>query len=99
MQVYLFPMLVIQLEPKIPWALRNAAMLVLAQPIFTLAVALELAALVVACTIFVLPILSIGVSAMALLSCVALNDRLTALRIRKRQKAEQAGAESPEPQD
>jgi len=82
-QVYLFPMLVVQIEPKIGWALRNAVMLSAAQPAFTFLVTLE-ALLVIAMTgILILPFLALGMSAVALLCCLALNDRLDALGARR----------------
>jgi uncharacterized membrane protein YesL len=83
-QVYLFPMLAVQLEPKILWALRNTAMLTLAQPLFTFFVALEMVALIVFSAILIAPFLFIGMSAVALLSCVALNNRLDTLGLRRK---------------
>lgn len=83
-QVYLFPMLAVQLEPKVFWALRNAAMLTLAQPLFTLVVALQAVALIAGSVLFVIPLICIGMAATALFCCVAMNDRLDRLGLRRK---------------
>jgi uncharacterized membrane protein YesL len=83
-QVYLFPMLVVQLQPSIKWALRNALMMTLAQPIFTLVVALEAVMLLAISAALVFPVAAISMSMVALFTCVALNDRLDYLKVRQK---------------
>ncbi len=56
-QLYLFPLLFEQKEPKVLMVLRNAAVLVLAQPLFTLVVGLL--ALVLTAICFALPVLAV----------------------------------------
>ena len=90
-QIYLFPLLVVQIEPKVLWALRSAVMLSLAQPIFTFTIALTAGGLLALSLSLVIPFLTIGMSATALLSCVALNDRLDALGIRQKQAEQRLG--------
>jgi len=88
LQVYLLPMLVVQVEPKIGVALRNTVMLTLAQPFYTIIVALEVGALVVVSARLIVPVGIITMSLVALLSCVALNDRLAYLRRRQKDFAQ-----------
>ena len=85
-QVYLFPMLVVQLEPSIKWALRNALMMTLGQPVFTLIVALEAITLLVISILLVFPVAAIAMSMVALFTCVALNDRLDYLKVRQKEE-------------
>ncbi|MGQ9518241.1 MAG: DUF624 domain-containing protein [Anaerolineae bacterium] len=83
-QVYLVPMFVVQIEPKIRTAWKNAALMVLAQPFFCAAIAVILLTVAVLSLIFIIPAMTFGMSLAALISSVALNNRLDALGIRKR---------------
>lgn len=84
LQVYLFPMFVVQIDPRISTTIKNAALLVLAGPLFCLTTAAILLTAAVLSLILLIPLLFFGISLIAVLSCVALNDRLDALGIRKK---------------
>lgn len=82
-QVYVWPLLAAQVKPNVLMALRNAVMLTLAQPVFTIMIALEVGAMFIVSVILMMPLMIIGMSAVALLSCMALHNRVNVLRIRQ----------------
>lgn len=84
LQVYLFPMFVVQIEPRISTTIKNATLLVLAQPLFCLTTAIILLMTAALSVVLLIPLLFFGISLIAVLSCVALNDRLDTLGIRKK---------------
>ncbi len=79
-QLYLFPLLFEQKEPKALMVLRNAAVLVLAQPLFTLGV--SILALILTAICFALPVLAVLVwpGLMALIGTRALANVLEQAR-------------------
>ena len=84
LQVYLLPMFVVQIEPTFKVTLRNSALLILAQPLFSVIVALEIITLTAVSVILVMPFMIISMSLIALLSCVALNDRVKCLKAKQK---------------
>lgn|GEM_PF-2758545 len=84
LQVYLVPMFVVQVEPNILTAWKNAAFMVLAGPFFCIIIGIVNLTVIVLSLILMVPAMTFGFSLTALISCVALNNRLDALGIRKR---------------
>jgi uncharacterized membrane protein YesL len=93
MQVYLFPMLVLQIEPRVLWALRSAIMMVLAQPVFTLIIFLEVVGLILLSVILIVPFFFVSMSAIAVLCCAAATDRMAYIRSRSTTPANDAPQE------
>jgi len=83
LQVYLLPMLIVQIEPKIWWAIRNSVMLVLAQPIFTFAIVLFILLILTLSLSLILPLFAITMSLIGLLCSTALYDRLSYVRAKQ----------------
>ncbi|MCD6289354.1 MAG: hypothetical protein J7M34_02540 [Anaerolineae bacterium] len=71
-QLYLFPLLIEQQEPRVLMAVRNAAVLVLTRPLFTLIVLLLAFILTALCTVLPVLLILIWPGLMALISTRAL---------------------------
>jgi uncharacterized membrane protein YesL len=90
-QIYLFPLLFEQKEPKALMVIRNAAVLVLAQPLFTLIVLIL--ALVLTAICFALPVLAVLIwpGLMSLIGSRALADILEQARAMAAEKEKKDG--------
>ncbi|MGC8825708.1 MAG: DUF624 domain-containing protein [Anaerolineae bacterium] len=84
LQVYLVPMFVVQVEPTVLTAWKNAAFMVLVGPFFCAIIGIVNLTVVVLSLVLMVPAMTFGFSLAALISCTALNNRLDALGIRKK---------------
>ena len=83
MQIYLLPMFVVQIEPSIKLTVRNSAMFVLVQPVFTITAVLIVVTLIALSAILIVPFMIISMSLIAVFSCVALDRRLKVLKAKQ----------------
>jgi len=79
-QLYLFPLLFEQREPKVLMAVRNAAVLVLAQPLFTLGVFILALLITLLCTVLPILLILVWPGLMALIGSRALMEALEQTR-------------------
>lgn len=93
LQVYLLPMFVVQIEPSLKTTVRNSAMFVLLGPLFTVTVAITLVTLAALSAVLIVPFMIISMSAIAVYSCVVMNNRLQVLKARQAALAASAGPE------
>jgi len=83
-QLYLWPLFFAMKEPTLVGALRNASLMVILNPGFTLAVWLVALALMIVSTAFVIPWILLTGGALASVATAAVLDRLEAAGIRER---------------
>lgn len=91
LQVYLVPMFVVQVEPRVFTAWKNTVFMVLASPFFCIVIAIIILTALILSVVLMVPAMTFGFSLIALISCAALNNRLDALGIRKKPADENPG--------
>jgi len=76
LQLYLYPLLVAQTEPRLMWMYRNAIILVLRHPLFSLAMFVLLTVWLLLCLVLAGPILFIAAPVTAMIQCQTLKALL-----------------------